>query len=57
MKSTVNSTLSRQDQIPHENDLALKKKEETKFLFFSVSGSVAITRVLAEKNYLIINIL
>ena len=37
MKSTVNSTLSRQDQIPHENDLALKKKEIK--LFYSACGN------------------
>lgn len=30
---------------------------ELKNFFFSVNGTVAITRVLTEKNYLIINIL
>ena len=30
MKSTVNSTLSRHNQKPHEKDLVLKKKKKKK---------------------------
>ena len=35
MKSTVNSTLSRQNQKPHEKYLVLKKEEEIKHFYLA----------------------
>ena len=44
MKSTVNSTLSWQNQKPHEKDLVLKKKEEIKHFYVACGNYQEIAR-------------